>query len=112
VWLDREAKREWRRVAPELERLGMLTRVDMAALAGYCQSYARWKQAEKVLSELGTTFVTEKGYLMPRPEVAVARTSLQMVRAFCAEFGLTPSARGRMTVPEPEYGEEESPFDV
>ncbi len=30
----------------ELEAMGLLTRVDMAAFAGYCQAYARWKEAE------------------------------------------------------------------
>ena len=32
-WLDAEAKTEWRRVAKQLEELGVLTEVDMAAFA-------------------------------------------------------------------------------
>ena len=40
-WLLREAKAEWRRVVPELERMGLLTTVDRAALATYCQAWAR-----------------------------------------------------------------------
>jgi len=28
--------------------MGLLTGVDMAAFAGYCQAYARWKEAEVV----------------------------------------------------------------
>src|SRR2546426_750007 len=49
TWLAREAKAEWRRVAPELERLRLLTIVDGAALAAHCQNYARWVAAEKAL---------------------------------------------------------------
>lgn len=108
-WLSPEAKREWRRVAPELEKLGLLTRVDRAALAAYCQAYARWRQAEEVLQREGLTFATESGYLMPRPEVKVAEKAMQIIRAFCIEFGLTPSARARMTVPEAKR--EEDPFE-
>jgi P27 family predicted phage terminase small subunit len=100
AWLDHDAKREWRRILPELDRVGLLTSVDMAALAGYCQAFSRWKEAERVLTEEGLVFSTEKGYLVPRPEVAIAKTYLGFVKTFCAEFGLTPSSRGRMTLPE------------
>lgn len=100
AWLLPEARREWRRVRPELERLGLLTVVDGVALAGYCQSYARWREAEAAIDEHGATFTTDTGYVGVRPEVAIAQRSLQMLRAFCAEFGLTPASRGRMTLPE------------
>ncbi len=53
-WLDTEAKKEWRRVAKQLEELGVLTEVDMAAFAGYCEAYARWKEAEEFISKYGT----------------------------------------------------------
>ena len=46
-WLELEAKREWRRLAKQMESIGILTDVDMAAFAGYCQAYARWKEAEE-----------------------------------------------------------------
>lgn len=102
-WLDDEAKAEWNRVEPELERLGLLTVVDGTALAGYCQTYARWRQAEEILQKHGLTMeIMTKGggtYLQQRPEVAIAQKSLQLIKAFCAEFGLTPSARSRMTLP-------------
>lgn len=114
AWLDREAKREWKRIAPALERLGLLTEVDGAALAGYCQSYARWKQCQEVLARDGLTFETGTGYVAARPEVAIGNRALIEVRAFCVQFGLTPSARARMQLYEAggDYDEEESPFDV
>src|SRR4051812_31093346 len=51
------ARAEWDRLAPELEANGLLTRVDRAALAGYCVLYARWAEAEEQLKE---RFVTVK----------------------------------------------------
>jgi P27 family predicted phage terminase small subunit len=100
-WLDPEAKREWGRIVPELERLGLLTLVDRGALAAYCQAWGRAVQAEKVLAG-GLTFTTPNGYVQQRPEVAIAQKSWQLVRAFAAEFGLTPSARSRLSVQKPE----------
>ena len=111
-WLDSDAKREWRRVAPELERLGLLTLVDMAALAGYCASYSLWKRCTEALDETGMTFETDKGFVGQRPEVSIAARALADVRAFCVQFGLTPSARARMTLPEMPDDDDDSPFDV
>ncbi len=34
-------------MAKTMEAIGILTEVDMAAFAGYCQAYARWKEAEE-----------------------------------------------------------------
>ena len=58
AWLEAEAKKEWKRMAKQMERLGILTEIDMAAFAGYCQAYARWKEAEEYKDE----YVTECGY--------------------------------------------------
>ena len=48
-WLEDEAKKEWKRMSKQLEQLGILTEIDMAAFAGYCQAYARWKEAEEFI---------------------------------------------------------------
>jgi P27 family predicted phage terminase small subunit len=98
-WIPAEAKAEWERVAPELERLGLLTKVDSSALAAYCVAYARWRAAEEAIAIHGLTFMTESGYAAQRPEVGIANKAMADIRAFCKEFGLTPSARGRMSIP-------------
>jgi P27 family predicted phage terminase small subunit len=114
TWLDADAKREWRRVAPELERLGLLTGIDMAALAAYCQSYSEWKRYTAVIEKEGSTFTTDTGQIRARPEVAMGRKALADVRAWAIEFGLTPSARARMQITDPGFDDDDddSPFDV
>jgi len=106
-WLSSEARNEWRRIVPELMRLGLLTLIDRAALAGYCQAYARWQQAERILTKEGLTTTTGNGYVQQRPEVAIAQKSLQLVKAFCQEFGLTPASRTRISVPKPNGDDDE-----
>ena len=122
-WLHKDAKKEWKRVAPQLERLGLLTQLDMVALAGYCQSYARYKEAEEFLTKHGTTYAlwerNDSGVILyddrgqpslrnmqQWPQMSIANKALQQVRAFCSEFGFTPSARGRMCVPGAEDKED------
>lgn len=50
-----------------MEQLGVLTEIDMAAFAGYCQAYARWKEAEEYISEHGTVMKTPPGYCQQVP---------------------------------------------
>ena len=45
------ARAEWRRVARTLHDMGVLTVIDRAALAAYCQSYAKWVEAERKMAE-------------------------------------------------------------
>src|SRR5690349_6182098 len=104
-WLNVEAKREWRRIVPELERLHLIARVDRAALAAYCQSWARWLQAERVIEDHGMTMVIEtKGggtYEQQRPEVSIAQKEKGQMKAFAALFGFSPSDRASLAVGEP-----------
>jgi len=100
AWLAKEAKREWRRIASELESLGLLTRVDRASLAAYCQCYARWVEAEAALVKLDggmtLTTTTDKGNLIQHPAVGIANKAMSEMRAFLTEFGMTPAARTRI----------------
>ena len=77
-WLEQEAKNEWRRMSKTLEAMGLLTQVDKAAFAGYCQAYARWKEAEEFLSKHGTIFKTPSGYIQQVPQVSIAQTYLKV----------------------------------
>jgi P27 family predicted phage terminase small subunit len=97
-YLDEIAQGEWERVVPELERIGLLSCVDGAALEGYCISYSLAVRAAKKLGK-GMTFKTQTGYMAQRPEVAILNNALKQVRAFCAEFGLSPAGRARMAIP-------------
>jgi len=95
-WLEEEAKKEWKRLAKQMEQLGILTEIDMAAFAGYCQAYARWKEAEEFISKHGTIVKTPSGYWQQVPQVSIAQTYLKIMNRFCEQFGLTPSSRSRI----------------
>ena len=101
AWLAPAAKTEWRRIAPELHRLGLLATVDLGVLSGYCQAWARWAEAEKFLEEHGTTMTlrNDKGeirWVQAVPQVGIAVKMLEKVRQFGAELGLSPSSGTRL----------------
>lgn len=102
AWLDATARGEWQRMAPALERLRILTEIDTAALAAYCQAYADHQWAAKRLQKLGKVYQTKTGFYRPRPEVAMQRDAAVRMKAFLVEFGLTPASRSRVHAQEPE----------
>ena len=75
---------------------GVLTEVDMAVFAGYCQAYARWKEAEEFITQHGTIVRTPSGYWQTVPQVSIAQTYLKIMNRFAEQFGLTPSSRSRI----------------
>jgi len=119
-WLHKYAKTEWRVRAKQLDALGLLTEIDGTAFAAYCQKYAEWREATEFLIAKGTVFpirhpspgLDENGkpilggikYLQQVPQVAIASKALAHMRAFLQEFGMTPSARTGLSVPEKEIG--------
>lgn len=108
AWLDREAKAEWRRIVPDLDAMGVLTRVDRSALAAYCATWSRWRDAEEKLQKFGPVLKpTASGYLPQSPFVALARTYLEEMTRLMREFGLTPASRSRLEVHSAHNDEDE-----
>lgn len=110
-WLEPEAKKEWRRMGKKLLELGVISEIDGAAFAGYCQAYARWIEAEQFMSVHGTIFKTPKGYIQQVPQVSIARQYLKAMKEFCSEFGLTPSSRTRIVTNDTKE-EAEDPMEA
>ena len=94
------AQKFWRAHAPKLERLGLLTEVDGAALAMLATHWAIAFEAAKELRG-GLTTVDEAGLVRKHPLLQVLRDNSTAFRLWAAEFGLTPSARGKLSIPEP-----------
>ena len=95
-WLEDDAKAEWERLLPQVESLGLLTGIDMAAFAAYCQSFARWKEAEEFISQHGSMYKTKSGVYMQVPQVGIAHSNLRIMMRIATEFGFTPSSRSRI----------------
>ncbi|MAQ83678.1 MAG: phage terminase small subunit P27 family [Maritimibacter sp.] len=93
------AQREWRRLAKPLHDMGVLYTTDRAALAAYCQAYARWVEAEQKLKETPILLKTPSGYVQQSPWLSVSNKQLELMGRFMAELGLTPAARRRVEVP-------------
>lgn len=110
AWLNTYGKKAWKRLAPELERLGLLTVVDLEAFTAACQSYGIWVECEKFFKKKDP--MTSKPYgrtyeytnkagetnEIARPEVKIGQKALEHFRSFMTEFGLSPSSRAGIDV--------------
>ena len=112
--LDDEARAEWKRVSRDLYDAGLLTGVDRGALAAYCQAFSRWANAERRARELGAVIQTTQGNLVQNPWISIANRAMELMLKAAAEFGMTPSARSRVTaqVPEGETSLAEALFEA
>jgi P27 family predicted phage terminase small subunit len=99
-----EARKEWNRMSAELYKAGLLTLVDRAALAGYCQGWARWVKAEKQLTKRGEVVLGVNGTLKVNPWHTVAKNAKEEMRKFLIEFGMSPASRSRVQAAEMEQG--------
>jgi P27 family predicted phage terminase small subunit len=101
--LDQEAKNEWQRMSVELEALGLLTVVDRAALAAYCQCYSRWVKLEGIVQKTGEVLFNKiSGQHYPSPYMGALNRALKNMQMFASEFGLSPSSRTRIHVTPPK----------
>ncbi len=101
-----DARKEWRRITPLLKDLGLIAKIDMAALAVYCQAYGKWRQAELRIREMnerdpvklpGLIGVTPSGYEQMSVWLQISNRAVEQMHKFLAEFGMSPSARSRVT---------------
>lgn len=110
AWLTGEGRKVWERVAPELERLGLLTLVDGESLAAACQSWKTYVDCQRYLKKHGMTYTYINKFgaenEVERPQVKIAQKALDQFKSFCTEFGLTPASRARIEV-KPEEPEQD-----
>jgi P27 family predicted phage terminase small subunit len=97
-WLGPVAKGLWRKMAKDLWELGVLTEIDLDALARYCVCWERWRKAERIIKEQGEIVKTPNGYSAQNPYLAIANKCLKQLDSLGAEFGCTPSTRTRVSV--------------
>lgn len=111
--LGKEARKEWKRITPLLEELGLLSKLDRAALALYCQVAGRLAELETAFNRKVDQKVTEgmdyydavhdvshsrtpSGYEQQSVIVQLIGRHREQLHRYLQHFGLSPAARGRV----------------
>ena len=74
-----ESRREWKRITKELGAVGLVTRVDRAAIAAYCEAYGRWSEAVSKLHEKGLLVKAPSGYPILNPYLSIINSALDQM---------------------------------
>ena len=119
AFLSDDAKVEWGRMMQALVALKLVSSLDRAAFAAYCQAYGRWAQAERALATMrerdpnaaGLLVKTTGDNIIQNPLVGIANKAMADMVRYAAEFGMTPSARVRLNG-SGGGGAQENPFNA
>jgi P27 family predicted phage terminase small subunit len=112
--LSPDAQLEWNRISPLLIEMGVLSSVDVTALAAYCECFSQWVSATRMVRKVGAVIKTPTGFPVVSPYVAIASKALDQMRKFLVEFGMTPSSRSRITAsgkPLQAHGKHQDQYD-
>ena len=111
--LGKEARKEWARITPILEELGLISGLDRAALALYCQAVGRLSELETAFNGMVSRLVDEgadyadavyrasyavtpSGYAQQSVIVQLIGKHREQLNRYLMHFGLSPAARGRV----------------
>lgn len=100
AWLDKDAKKEYRRIVDALADLDLLKATDVSVLASYSQAYSRWVAAEKRIAKEGSVVkvVGSQGQekWIKHPALLVSSESQKQMLRAGSLLGLNPVDRGRL----------------
>ena len=110
-WMNREEKKVWRRLAPELERRGLLTGLDVAAFASLCTAFVVVRELGAIVARDGLTVTDRRGRVSSHPAIREKMKWEKEVLCWLKEFGLTPNSRARLHLPpDPDLEDPKNEF--
>ncbi len=97
-WLPGEAKTKWKELAPEMERLGLLTSLDGPAFSMLLLHWFLAVDAARRITAEGLVSKDERELPRKHPLGQVLRDNSQMFGKYATEFGLSPSTREHLDI--------------
>lgn len=88
----------WSRLAPDLERTGVLTPWDVDQLAVFCDAVVRHREATRAVQHHGILIEGQKGNEVRNPAIQVARDYADLMVKVGSRFGLTPGDRADLKI--------------
>ena len=101
-WLSVVAKAKWQEVAKLLADAGIITAMDLDAIAAYAVAYSQWRLALEHIEENGIAYDSEGGLQKMNPACSVARETTKELAHWGSVLGLSPLSRKKLRVEAPD----------
>jgi len=92
-----DAREVWIYTIQELKPMQIATSADRDALAAYCEAVSLHRRATRLLAQSEILIKGQKGNVVRNPAVQMQRDAASTMKAYAAEFGLTPRARSEFS---------------
>ncbi|MFC0281791.1 phage terminase small subunit P27 family [Falsigemmobacter intermedius] len=97
AWLSSRAAEIFDQISATLHGMGIASPDDTHALALCASRLEEVEILTVMVEDAGRTYTSEGGLVKARPEVAMRNEAMRHAQSLLAEFGLTPSARSKVS---------------
>lgn len=91
------ARKEWRRIAPEFHKMGLLPDIQIRGLEIYCENYATWVRMMKRIRKDGFIITNENtGFIRPHFLLNEIDKIEKRIKQYLTEYGMTPASQSKV----------------
>ena len=103
-YLNAEAKKHWAKLVPDLAEAGVMTNVDIDALAIYCTDFVALIAEQQALDNEETIIEGMRGAKIRNPRIIQINHLKKSVQDLQIQFGITPKGRSGVKPIKPKGG--------
>lgn len=115
------ARMLWNQITEEYLRIGLISNIDLSSLQALCNEYGIYREASELIRKQGllieVNVYSTKGNLtgtrhIANPLLRVSNNAFTNYKSLCNDFGLTPAARNKISIPENKEFDRFAEFDI
>ena len=95
--LNKDARDLWKSLAPELIKMGLVTKSDQPNFEMFCTQYQEYREAYAAIKKHGTIYKDSNGNLRKNPAVNVLDTCTKNIRSLGMVLGIDFNSRSQLT---------------
>lgn len=106
-----DARDEWVRMLAVIGNQVLVTAGDVAVFTLYCASWGEYITAQRAVNALTSWTIETDSGIKPHPLLGIRDRAAAVMKKAALEFGLTPSSRTRIELPDKTDGDEVDDYE-